>query len=50
MDIVMCIFSVAIVACYMAREKEHEQELKDSYEEGYKAGLYENVVKMSSED
>ena len=50
MDIVLCIGCLAIISAYFLREHEYQQELKDSYEEGYKAGLNENVIKMSSED
>lgn len=50
MDILFCIVSIILTIGYVMREKEHKQELNDSYEKGYLAGLNENVVKMSSED
>lgn len=49
MDILFCIVSLILVIGYWVREQEHEQELKDSYEKGYKKGLYENVVKFSKD-
>jgi hypothetical protein len=33
----------------LVREVEHEKELKQAFEDGYKKGLYTNVVRVSEE-
>lgn len=49
MDILFIVVSLILAICYWMREQEHKQELQDSYEKGYKKGLYENVVKFSED-
>lgn len=48
-ELMLGIGAVLVVAIYMIREAEHEEELEAAFQEGYKRGLYTAVVKASAD-
>ena len=49
MDILFVSISLILAICYWIREAQHDNEVKQAFNEGYKKGLYTNVIRVSKE-